>query len=112
MYDNFSFELSRFPRIVYGEGVINVLSEKVKDHADTGRLMTRQPRLSMQQAHQRLIQLLRDWTKQMGLQLLSAYGVTADDVTRLVENISASSMKTNPILLTQEEKEQLVLSRL
>lgn len=42
MHDNFSFELSRFPRIVYGVGVINVLSEMVKDYADIGRLMTRQ----------------------------------------------------------------------
>lgn len=48
----------------------------------------------------------------MGLELLSAYGLTADDVSRLVENSSESRMKTNPIILTQEEKEQLVLARL
>ena len=46
----------------------------------------------------------------MALEPLSAYGVSEEDVSRLVANISPSSMQTNPIILTQEEKEQLVRS--
>ena len=81
-------------------------------YAELGRLMSKQPQLSMQAAHKSLIQLLRDWTEQMELEPLSAYGVTVEDVPRLVSNISDSSMKTNPIILTQEEKAELVLTRL
>jgi len=87
-------------------------SSGLQRYAEIGRLMTRQPSLSMQDAHQALISLLQDWTEQMCLEPLSAYGITTDDVSRLVNNISESSMRTNPIILTQSEKEQLVLTRL
>ena len=61
---------------------------------------------------EQLLQLLSDWSREMALEPLSAYGVTEADIARLVDNISPSSMKTNPIILTQTEKERLVLSGL
>jgi len=64
------------------------------------------------QAQECLLDLLSDWSQKMALEPLSAYGVTEGDVSRLVANISPSSMQTNPIILTQEEKEQLVRSGL
>lgn len=48
----------------------------------------------------------------MSLEPLSAYGVTEHDIPRLVQNISPSSMQTNPIVLTHAEKEQLIRARL
>jgi len=48
----------------------------------------------------------------MALEPLSAYGVSENDIPRLVANISPSSMQTNPIILTQTEKEHLVRSGL
>jgi len=81
-------------------------------YAHIGRLLTRQSELSDTQARDKLLALLSDWSQQMALEPLSAYGVTEDDVSRLVANISPSSMQTNPIILTQEEKEQLVRSGL
>lgn len=84
----------------------------LEKYATIGRLLCQQSHLDSAQAQQQLLQLLSDWSKKMALEPLSAYGVTEADITRLVTNISPSSMKTNPILLTQSEKEQLVRSGL
>ncbi len=79
-------------------------------YAQVGRLLCQENKLSDNEAREKLLVLLSDWSQQMQLEPLSAYGVTENDVLRLVENISPSSMQTNPIILTQEEKEQLVRS--
>ncbi len=81
-------------------------------YAQIGRLLSRQNELNDTQAQEILLELLSDWSRQMALEPLSAYGVTEADVSRLVANISPGSMKTNPIILTQIEKEQLVRARL
>lgn len=81
-------------------------------YAQLGRLLSRNNELSDTQARDKLLTLLSDWSQQMALEPLSAYGVTENDISRLVANISPSSMQTNPIILTQAEKEQLVRSGL
>ena len=81
-------------------------------YAQLGRLLSGHHELSDTQARNKLLELLSDWSQQMALQPLSTYGVTEEDVSRLVANISPSSMQTNPIILTQAEKEQLVRSGL
>jgi alcohol dehydrogenase len=59
-----------------------------------------------------LVQLLRDWTARLQLPPLSRYGVTRGDLARVVANCRGSSMKTNPIVLTDAEVEGLLLERL
>ncbi|MCU7798588.1 MAG: iron-containing alcohol dehydrogenase, partial [gamma proteobacterium symbiont of Lucinoma myriamae] len=81
-------------------------------YAQIGRLLTQQSDLSDIDAQNKLLELLSDWSRQMALEPLSAYGVTEADIPRLVNNISPSSMQTNPIILIQAEKEQLVRSGL
>ncbi len=82
----------------------------LRRYAQIGRLLTRKNELTDTQAHKELVKLLSDWSQQMALEPLSAYGVSEEDIPRLVVNISPSSMQTNPIILTQEEKEELVRS--
>jgi alcohol dehydrogenase len=77
-------------------------------YAKLGRLLSNNDTLNDEQARKALLSLLIEWSELMDLAPLSAYGITAADIPRLVENISPSSMQTNPIVLTQEEKEQLV----
>ena len=84
----------------------------LRRYAQAGRLLCNDHTLDDNQARQALLELLSDWSQQMVLEPLSAYGITEADIARLVENISPGSMKTNPILLTQAEKEQLVRSNL
>lgn len=81
-------------------------------YAQVGRLLSQENELSDSEAREELLTLLSNWSQQMALESLSAYGVTENDVLRLVDNISPSSMQTNPIILTQKEKEQLVRSGL
>lgn len=81
-------------------------------YAQVGRLMLRQSTLNTEEAHTALIQLLQDWTQKMHLEPLSAYGVTEQDVQRLVTHSRGNSMKTNPIVLTDDEIERLIRARL
>jgi alcohol dehydrogenase len=81
-------------------------------YAEVGRILTRRADMNDSEARDALLALLTDWSELMVLEPLSAYGVKEADIPRLVENISPSSMKTNPIILTQSEKEQLVRSGL
>jgi alcohol dehydrogenase len=60
----------------------------------------------------RLVGLLSDWTERLGLPRLSAYGMSADDVPRVVAESRGSSMKTNPIVLGDTEIAQVVEARI
>jgi len=50
-----------------------------------------------------LVALLQDWTERLRLPRLARYGVTAGDIPRIVAHSRGSSMKTNPIVLTDDE---------
>jgi len=64
------------------------------------------------QAHDALIDLLGQWTETMRLPRLAQYGVTADGIARVVKNSRGSSMKTNPIVLRDDEIASIVEHRL
>jgi alcohol dehydrogenase class IV len=59
-----------------------------------------------------LVETLRDWTQRLSLPLLSGYGVSEADVDRVVAESRGSSMKTNPIVLTDDEIREVVVRRL
>lgn len=59
-----------------------------------------------------LVGTLEGWQERMALPRLSAYGVTAADLPRIVANSRGSSMKTNPIILTDDEITDVLKSRL
>jgi alcohol dehydrogenase len=63
-------------------------------------------------AHAALVDLLEAWTEAMALPRLSRYGVGEGDVGRLVAGSRGSSMKTNPIVLRDDEIGELVRGRL
>ncbi|MDH5327391.1 MAG: iron-containing alcohol dehydrogenase [Gammaproteobacteria bacterium] len=65
---------------------------------------------SKEAAWEALMQCLQDWKVQLGLPGLGQYGVSGTDVDDLVKNARGSSMKTNPIELTDEEIGALILS--
>jgi alcohol dehydrogenase class IV len=50
-----------------------------------------------------LVDLLEDWRARLAVPRLSAYGITAGDIPAIVADSRGSSMKTNPILLTDAE---------
>ncbi|MDQ1363842.1 MAG: hypothetical protein QG652_1704, partial [Pseudomonadota bacterium] len=59
-----------------------------------------------------LCRLLHDWTQQLKLPLLSAYGLDESGLDHVVANSRGSSMKTNPIVLTDAELYGLLRTRL
>jgi alcohol dehydrogenase len=80
-------------------------------YAHAGRLLARQA-FSDDEAHVALVETLVDWTRRLKLQRLGEYGVTEADIPRIVANSRGSSMKTNPIVLTDEEIASIVRARL
>lgn len=67
---------------------------------------------SKQEAMELLVVLLEDWTQKLKLQHLSEYGLSTDGIDHVVAHSRGSSMKTNPIVLTDEEIRSIVLERL
>ncbi|GJL76839.1 iron-containing alcohol dehydrogenase [Nitrosomonas sp.] len=63
-------------------------------------------------AHSALVQLLTEWTQALNLPRLSHYGLQQTALDKVIANSRGSSMKTNPVVLTDTEIRQLLLSRL
>ncbi len=80
-------------------------------YAAVGRLLARQG-LSDEDAIRGLLGTLEDWTRRLKLPLLAAYAVKESDIDRIVANSRGSSMKTNPVALTDNEIAQIIRARL
>jgi alcohol dehydrogenase len=97
---------------------IRALQERAQDgsvllkYAQVGRMLAHDVNLSDEEAIGRLIGILIGWTEQMRLPHLSEFGVTSSDIPKIVSNSRGSSMKTNPIALTDEEIGKILASRL
>ncbi|KAF0099105.1 MAG: alcohol dehydrogenase [bacterium] len=96
---------------------IAALVERSPDHlalakyADVGRLLAGRD-MPDGEARDALVEILEDWTRRLHLPRLAEYGVDAADVERIVAHSRGSSMKTNPIVLTDQEIAELVRARL
>ncbi len=86
-------------------------SPALHKYADAGRLLVGQP-LPDAVSLQTLPEILDDWTERLGIPRLGNYGVAADDVPRIVADCRGSSMKTNPIVLTDDEIGRVLQARL
>ncbi|MES2367327.1 MAG: iron-containing alcohol dehydrogenase [Pseudomonadota bacterium] len=84
----------------------------LRKYAQLGRLLCSDETLNDLAAHAALTTMLDEWTEEMRLSRLSHYGVHANDLPRIVANSRGSSMKTNPILLTDDEIETVLRMRL
>jgi len=65
-----------------------------------------------EEAHAALVALLEEWTERLKLPGLAQFGVDEPDFDRVVANARGSSMKTNPIVLSDDELRGLLRSRL
>lgn len=59
-----------------------------------------------------LVALLGEWTSRLGLPPLGDFGVTLLDVPRIVAGCRGASMRTNPIVLSDEEVAEIVRARI
>jgi alcohol dehydrogenase len=81
-------------------------------YAEVGRILSQDRSLSEEQAHHALVDRLREWTERLGLRRLGSYGVKEPDIGKIVANARGSSMKTNPLVLTDGEIAEIVRVRL
>ncbi|MDE2388683.1 MAG: alcohol dehydrogenase, partial [Betaproteobacteria bacterium] len=59
-----------------------------------------------------LIDLLARWTAELALPRLSHYGLQEAGLGKVIANCRGNSMKTNPIVLSDEEIREVLLERL
>ena len=81
-------------------------------YATVGQVLCEKKFRQPEQAWQALTELLELWTREMNLPTLSQFGLTAENLERVVVNSRGSSMKTNPILLTDQELHSILQQRL
>jgi alcohol dehydrogenase class IV len=81
-------------------------------YARLGRLLGDAHQAGDEDARERLVAVLRDWTRRLALPGLKDYGVTTDDLHRIVAASRSGSMQTNPIVLTDDEIAQVVRASL
>ncbi len=72
-------------------------------YADAGRILAGLPSLPDDDARDGLVTELRAWTESLGLPRLADFGMTPADLPAVVADSRGSSMRTNPIPLTDPE---------
>lgn len=87
-------------------------SPALPKYAEIGRRFAMQKGLSGKEARSFLVAALRQWEEQLALPRLAAYRVASADIPRIVANCRGSSMKTNPIVLTDDEIARILEARL
>jgi alcohol dehydrogenase class IV len=81
-------------------------------YAEAGRLLCGFESASAKDDRRELVRVLETWTRRLRLPPLSFLGVSRNDVERIVANGRGSSMKTNPVRLTDEEIVRVVTARM
>jgi alcohol dehydrogenase len=87
-------------------------SPALPKYAEIGRRFAMQKGLNGDDARAFLVNTLRQWEAALDLPRLSAYGLTAADIQRVVINSRGSSMKTNPLELSDAEIARILEERL
>lgn len=87
-------------------------SPALPKYAKAGRLLAGRPETTDAEARGLLVAILRDWTERLGLKRLGAFGVTTADFPRLAAGSRGSSMKTNPLVIGDDEIAEILERRL
>lgn len=87
----------------------NIALEK---YTEVAEVLCRQAFSNRHAAHTALVGLLDDWTGHLQIRRLGDYGIGVADFDRIVANCRGSSMKTNPIVLTDSEVSDILRDRL
>ncbi len=87
-------------------------SAALEKYARAGRLLAGQDTLPQDAALNALLEVLQGWCERLALPRLSHYGVRADDVPLIVAHSRNNSMKTNPVLLSDDEIATIVEARI
>ena len=81
-------------------------------YAKLGEMLSQQKFVTRESAWNGLIDVLTQWTDQLKLPSLANYGVREDELEHVVKHSRGSSMKTNPIVLTDGEIRGILIKRM
>jgi len=84
----------------------------LKRYARVAALLMQRHYKSQDEALSDLVGILENWTELLDMKRLSTYGLQADGIDHVVKHSRGSSMKTNPIVLTDDEIASIVSERL
>ncbi len=87
-------------------------SPALAKYARVGKLLAGDVHMKRDESLEALVATLRHWTERARIERLGAYGVSPGDVTRVTANSRGSSMKTNPLVLEDEEIAEIIRRRL
>ncbi len=87
-------------------------SPALPKYAEIGRRFAMQKGLNGADARHYLLEELARWQEALRLPRLSIYGVGEADIPRIVAHSRGSSMKTNPVVLADEEIARLLRERI
>jgi alcohol dehydrogenase len=97
---------------------INAMYEREPDntaldrYARVSEVLAQRRFRSTGEALDHLVELLQQWTYDLKLATLSSYGLDSSGLDHVVAHSRGSSMKTNPIVLTDEEIKSILIERL
>ncbi|HYM83048.1 MAG TPA: iron-containing alcohol dehydrogenase [Candidatus Dormibacteraeota bacterium] len=78
--------------------------QALERYAVLGRLLSRLPEgTPPAQARRALVELLRSWAGELRVPGLGAFGVAPGDLAAIVADSRGSSMRTNPVVLADDE---------
>lgn len=84
----------------------------LEKYARVGRLLCAEGRLDDGAARAVLLGILGEWTRKLALPRLGDLGVRAGDLPLIIANCRGSSMRTNPVALSDAEVNMILLGRL
>jgi alcohol dehydrogenase len=87
-------------------------SPALAKYAHVGKVLAGNMALDDSAGCDALVQTLAQWTERLALPRLSRYGMAESDIAKVVANCRGSSMKTNPIVLSDREVAEILRARL
>ena len=89
-----------------------MMSPALEKYARIGRLFGGKAHSDDAEAREFLVNTLNEWTVRLQMPGLRDYGIRESDLDKIVSNSRGSSMKTNPVVLTDGEVREVLLHSL
>lgn len=86
--------------------------DALSKYGRVGRLLNGDVGLSDHEACDRLVMKLEQWSTEMALPRLGSYGITENDIPAIIAASRNNSMKSNPVLLLDDEIAHMVRQRI
>ena len=84
----------------------------LRRYAELGRMLGDAPEATDEDARGLLVETLRTWVDRLGAPGLGTFGMVATDIPTVVADSAGSSMRTNPIALSDDALTEILSNAL